>query len=235
MDFWVSLRTYVALKTHGECIFSVPEPTPILRFIHVDNIPVYLTRGGLHASNCIPDDGMAYKTIHNVDIQSHRPVKQINCGPCGVIHDYIPFYFGPLSPMMLQLKTGQVEGYSEGQDPLVYLVSTAQEVCDSGMGFVFSDGHGIAAFTSWFDDLTDLDKIDWDMAKERYWSDNVNDMDRQCRKQAEFLVLKYCDWSLIHEIVVIDSGMKSTVEQVFDQFPTHMRRRVRIDREWYYY
>jgi hypothetical protein len=235
MDFWVSLRTYVALKTHGECIFSVPEPTPILRFIHVDNIPVYLTRGGLHASNCIPDDGMAYKTIHNVDIQSHRPVKQINCGPCGVIHDYIPFYFGPLSPMMLQLKTGQVEGYSEGQDPLVYLVSTVQEVCDSGMGFVFSDGHGIAAFTSWFDDLADLDKIDWDMAKERYWSDNVNDMDRQCRKQAEFLVLKYCDWSLIHEIVVIDSGMKSTVEQVFDQFPTHMRRRVRIDREWYYY
>jgi hypothetical protein len=235
MDFWVSLRTYVALKTNGECIFSVPEPTPILRFIHVDNIPVYLTRGGLHASNCIPDDGMAYKTIHNVDIQSHRPVKQINCGPCGVIHDYIPFYFGPLSPMMLQLKTGQVEGYSEGQDPLVYLVSTAQEVCDSGTGFVFSDGHGIADFTSWFDDLADLDKIDWDMAKERYWSDNVNDMDRQCRKQAEFLVLKYCDWSLIHEIVVIDSGMKSTVEQVFDQFPTHMRRRVRIDREWYYY
>ena len=214
---------------------SVPEPTPILRFIHVDNIPIYLTRGGLHAPNCTPDDGMAYRTIHNVDIQSHRRVKQINCGPCGVIHDFIPFYFGPLSPMMLQLRTGQVEGYSEGQEPLVYLVSTAQEVRDSGTGFAFSDGHGIAAFTSWFDDLVDLDKIDWDMVNERYWADNVNDMDRQRRKQAEFLVHKYCNWSLIHEIIVIDRGMKLKVEQVFDQFPSRMRRRVRIDREWYYY
>jgi hypothetical protein len=213
----------------------VPEPTPILRFIHVDNIPVYLTRGGLHAPNCTPDDGMAYKTIHNVDIQSHRRVKQINCGPCGVIHDYIPFYFGPLNPMMLQLKTGQVEGYFEGQEPLVYLVSTAQEVRDSGTGFVFSDGHGIAAFTSWFDDLADLDKIDWDMVNKRYWADNVNDMDRQRRKQAEFLVHKCCDWSLIHEIVVIDGGIKLKVEQIFHQFPSRMRRRVRIDREWYYY
>lgn len=214
---------------------SVPEPTPILRFIHVDNIPVYLTRGALHAPNCTPDDGMDYKTIHNVDIQTHRRVKQINCGPCGVIHDYIPFYFGPLSPMMLQLKTGQVEGYFEGQEQLVYLVSTVQEVRDSGIGFVFSDGHGIAAFTSWFDDLADLDKIDWDMVNQRYWLDNVDDMDRQRRKQAEFLVHKHCDWSLIHEIVVINDEMKLKVEQVFDQFPSHMRRRVRIDWEWYYY
>lgn len=201
----------------------------------MDNIPVYLKRDGLHAPNCTPDDGMAYKTIHDVDIQSHRRVKQISCGPCGVIHDYIPFYFGPLNPMMLQLKTGQVEGYFEGQEPMVYLVSTAQEVRDSGTGFVFSDGHGIAAFTSWFDDLADLDKIDWHMVNERYWADNVDDMDRQRRKQAEFLVYKYCDWSLIHEIVVIDAGMKLKVEQIFDRFPSRMRRRMCIDREWYYY
>ena len=35
------------------------------------------------------------------------------------MHDYVPFYFGQLSPMLLQLKTNRVAGYTEGQDPLM--------------------------------------------------------------------------------------------------------------------
>ncbi|MCK4390123.1 MAG: DUF4433 domain-containing protein [Desulfobacterales bacterium] len=68
----------------------------------------------------------------------------IPCGPGGVIHDYVSFYFGYLCPMLLQLHTGRVEGYADGQDPIIYLVSTVQTVLESGSGFVFSDGHGIA-------------------------------------------------------------------------------------------
>src|SRR5208337_4601506 len=127
--------------------------------------------------NFEPNDGLEYRTIHNTDIQRQRQTLCLNCGPCGVVHDYIPFYFGYLSPMMLQLKTGQVSGYNEGQEPLIYLVSTVQAVNEAGVDFVFSDGHGIAAFTDWYDDLGELDKVDWDMVYQRYWSDNVNDMD----------------------------------------------------------
>jgi len=36
---------------------------------------------------------------------------------------------------------------------LVYLKSTAQAVVEASCGFVFSNGHGIAAFTDWYDDL----------------------------------------------------------------------------------
>jgi hypothetical protein len=52
-----------------------------------------------------------------------------------------------MSPMMLQLKTGQVAGYNEGQQPLIYLVSSAQVVEAADIRFVFSDGHGLARFT----------------------------------------------------------------------------------------
>jgi hypothetical protein len=183
---------------------AVPNPTPILRFLHVDNLAVVLQRGGLHAPNHTPKDGLAYKTIHNVDIQQERARKKVAVGPGGVIHDYVPFYFGCLSPMLLQLKTGRVAGYTEGQEPLIYLAALAQAVCDSGAEFVFTDGHGIAAFTSWYSDLADLDKVDWDMVHQRYWSDNLNDMDRQRRKQAEFLVHRFCDWSLIRQIRVLN-------------------------------
>jgi len=99
--------------------------------------------------------------------------------------------------MLLQLHTGRVTGYTERQDPLIYLVSTAQAVRSSGTGFVFSDGHGIARFTNWFDKLSDLDKVDWDAVYATIWKDTVDDMDRQRRKQAEFLVHQQCAWDLI--------------------------------------
>ncbi len=78
------------------------------------------------------------------------------------------FFLGYLSPMLLQLKTGRVPGYDEGQEPFIYLVSSAQVVAAAGILFVFSDGHWIAAFTDWYDDLSQLDKADSDKWKEIY-------------------------------------------------------------------
>ena len=209
-------------------------PTPVYRFMHVDNLHVCLQRGGLHAPNYIPEDGQTYKTIHIVDIQNQRRITRVPIGPGGVIHDYVSFYLGYLSPMMFQLKTGRVNGYNEGQEPLVYLVSTVQDVVNSGAGYAFSDGHGLAAYTSWYDDLDDLDKVDWEMVYQRYWSDNLEDMDRQRRKQAEFLVHRFCNWSLIQEIAVFKGQMKSNVERIIGRFPRELHRTVRIRPEWYY-
>jgi hypothetical protein len=137
--------------------------------------------------------------------------------------------------MLLNLKTGRVIGYDDGQEPLIYLVSTAQEIQKHGIPFVFSDGHGIARFTQWFDDLHDLDNIDWDVVNLRYWKDDVNNMDRQRRKQAEFLVHKFCDWSLIKEIVVMNSEVKSEVENIMGQYPQEFQRLIQIRKDWYYY
>jgi hypothetical protein len=212
----------------------VPTPTPIYRIMHVDNLCVCLRRGGLHASNHTPDDGLPYRTIHNTSIQQHRRTTRIPCGPGGVVHDYVPFYFGFRSPMMLQLKTGRVPGYDEGQEPLIYLESTAQVVQKSNRGFVFSDGHGIAVFTKWFDDLKDLGEVDWSMVYQQYWPDHPDDMDRQRRKQAEFLVHEFCDWSLIESLAVIDDKMKKAVECIMRQFPVDVHRKVRVKRDWYY-
>lgn len=213
---------------------AVPNPTPILRFLHIDNLAVVLQRGGLHAPNQTPKDGLVYKTIHNAEIQQERASRKVAVGPGGVIHDYVPFYFGPLSPMLLQLKTGRVVGYTEGQEPLIYLVTTVQAVSQSGAGFVFTDGHGIAAFTSWYSDLADLDKVDWNMVCQQYWSDNINDMDRQRRKQAEFLVHQFCDWSLIQQICVLNTNIKTRVGHILSGFDAGVHRSVVVRPQWYY-
>lgn len=213
---------------------SVPMPTHIVRFLHIDNLPVCLQRQKLHAPNHTPNDGLLYKTIHNIEIQQRRRITRIPCGPGGVIHDYVSFYFGPRSPMLYQLHTGWVEGYNEGQEPLIYLVSTAQAVAASGVDFVFSDGHGIAGFTKWFDNLDDLDELDWQAIYAAYWADDIEHMDRQRRKQAEFLVHRCCDWSLIQEIGVVNQTMRARVEEVMNRFPQELRRPVNVRIDWYY-
>jgi ssDNA thymidine ADP-ribosyltransferase, DarT len=128
----------------------VPASISLFRLVHVDSLPTLLRRAGLHAPNLTPNDGLAYRTIHNSQVQANRQLKALPCGPGGTIHDYVPFYFGPLSPMLLNLKSGRVEGYYEGQEPLIYLVTTVEDVLNSGASYVFSDGHGLATFTSWY-------------------------------------------------------------------------------------
>lgn len=213
----------------------IPIPTPVLRLIHKDNLHLYLSRGGIHAPNHTPDDGLKYRTIHNAEVQSKRGELRIPCGARGCLHDYVAFYFGCLSPMLLNLKTGRVAEYNEGQEPLIYLVSHAQAIRQSGVTFVFSDGHGIASFTQWFDDLQNLDRVDWKVVNLRYWKDTLEDLDRQRRKQAEFLVHQFCAWSLIQEIVVGNDATKSEVENTLRQYPQEMQRAVRINKAWYYY
>jgi len=158
-----------------------PNPTPIFRFIHVENLDTLMRRDALHAPNHVLSDGLPYRFCHDPEVQGARAAVTITVGPGGTIHDYVPFYFGYLSPMMFKLKTGRVAGYDEGQEPLIYLVSTAQAVADAGVGFAFSDGHGLAFITGWFDRLERLEAVDWGMVYQQYWSDNLNDMDRQRR------------------------------------------------------
>jgi hypothetical protein len=212
---------------------NLSKPTQIFRLIHIDNLIMCFHHGGFHAPNHIQDDGMSYKTIHNIDIQEVRSQKSIPCGPGGTVHDYVSFYFGPRSPMLLQLHTGQVAGYNEGQEPLIYIVSTVEEVIQNKLEFSFSDGHGIATFTKWFDDIQDLDKVDWDAVNAKIWKDTLNDMDRQRRKQAEFLVYQFSPLVVVTEIGVLNHSLKQKVETILNNFNLKTIP-VNIHVEWYY-
>ncbi len=213
---------------------KTPDPTPIFRITHIGNLSVLLKRGGLHAANFTPVDGLEYRTIHHTNIQITRHATQVPCGPKGTAHDYVPFYFGAHSPMLYVLKQGGVEGYSEGQRPLIYLATTAQAVEQAGIPFVFTDGHAAMAFTGWFSELTDLDRVDWDATRARYWKDTPDDMDRKRKKQAEFLVHEFLPWDVVVEVGVFDKEMKSRVEHEIARHDPGMKKTVRIQRGWYY-
>lgn len=212
-----------------------PRPDRFLfRIVHIDTLPTLLGRGGLHAPNSTPADGWVHRAIHDTAVQANRSVRTIPCGPGGTIHDYVPFYFGPLSVMLLNLHTGRVAGYEEGQTPIVYLVSSIARVDAARRPWVFSDGHGLAALTSWYERLDDLGEVDWDLVGARYWADRPEDNDRQRRKQAEFLVWKHLPWSAIGGIAVRDETMKTKVEAILAAHPAAGATKVAVKRDWYY-
>ena len=73
------------------------------------------------------------------------------------------------------------------------------------------------------------------MVNQRYWKDSVEDMDRQRRKQAEFLIYESCPWDLIQDITVFNAAAKARVEAILDDFPAGQQKLVNINTGWYYY
>jgi hypothetical protein len=211
-----------------------PKQIWLYRLIHIDNLSVLLSRDALHAPNATPQDGLAYRPIHDVSVQEGRRIQPVPCGPGGSVHDYVPFYFGTHSPMLLKLKSGQVDGFHEGQEPLLYLVTRLDDVLAAGARFVFSDGHGLARFTDWFDQVTDLDRVDWRLVGERFWRDTHDDNDRMRRKQAEFLVWHSLPWSAIYGIATFSDTARERTAAVLARFPHRHQPELKTIRGWYY-
>lgn len=213
---------------------NVLENTPIYRIIHIDNLPAYLSRLRIHAPNHMPNDGLAWRSIEDKSVQGNRYTRALAIGPGGTILDYVPFYFGPLSPMLLRLATHWEVDYDGPQEDIIYLVSTVQEMIEGEHDFVFSDGHGLAGFSSWYVDTKDLCELDWPTIYAKIWKDTSADNDRKRRKQAEFLVHRSCGWNRILEIGVMTERAMNTVNAVLNTHKDVKAPPVCIRNDWYY-
>lgn len=213
---------------------NVLENTPIFRIIHIDNLHVYLKRSRLHAPIHMPKDDLKWTGIEDKTVQAGRYTKALAKGPGGNILDYVPFYFGPLSPMLLRLATHCRVDYDGPQDDIIYLVSTVQEMIAGNCEYVFSDGHGLAGFSSWYVDTKDFSELDWPVIYAKIWKDMPADNDRKRRKQAEFLVHQSCGWSSILEIGVMTERAMNAVSAVLNAHEDVKAPPVHIRNDWYY-
>ena len=79
--------------------------------------------------------------------------------PGGRFSEYIPFYFGPRSPMLYQIATGFDGVQKFPQEEIIYIVSRMDIIKKEGLVFVFTDGHARATITSFFN-IDELDKLE---------------------------------------------------------------------------
>ena len=136
-------------------------PTWIYHMTDVGNLRSILTAGQLVSLNGLRREQHDFTNIAYETLQDRRATKQVSCGPGGVLHDYVPFYFGPRSPMLFVIKQGRVASYLGGQRSVVHLATTVEAIQQTGARFVFTDGHAIMELSRFYEDLSDLTKVDW--------------------------------------------------------------------------
>ena len=206
--------------------------TGIYHITHVDNLVGVVEVGGLWCDREAGARGLTKVGIAHQHIKVRRAQRHVPLGPGGTLDDFVPFYFAPRSPMLYSIHNGYVEGYSEGQRNVIHLESSAETISDSEASFVFTDGHAEMNLSEFFDELDDLDKIDWEIMKETYWADTDEDGDRKRRRQAEFLVHRFVPWRLIARIGVFDMAMAEHVTEILGDVAA--KPLVTVERGWYY-
>jgi len=187
----------------------------IFRIVHRDNVP-WILENGIHCANSAvqaPD----YRTIGNPDIIEKRQHREVPVPPGGNLSDYVPFYFTPYSPMMLNIKTGYAGVAKVPNDEIVIFVSSLHKLADIGHAFVFTDRHAYLRSADFYRDVEDLQHIDWALLRNRDFKRNPDDPEKVERYQAEALVHQHLPVAAMIGAVCYTEPVEIQTKQLLDE------------------
>jgi hypothetical protein len=201
--------------------------------VHFDNLE-YLLRNGMCTQNhelADPD----YIAIGDPILIPKRNVYQVKIiPPGGNLGDYVPFYFWGHSPMLYRIKTGYNVQKRNQADIVFVVCSIANIVEHCPNRWCFTDGHAKAYITEFFNSVDNLDKVDWDAVRSQQWTDSLDDLDRQRKKQAEFFVKDYVPVACIKSVAVYNQQRKDQVEAILQRLGLEIPVKVDTKRQLYY-
>lgn len=207
-----------------------PEKALIWRIVHRDNVP-WILDNGIHCRNSQVYDPN-YVEIGNPDLIDKRAHRDVPVGPGGTLSDYIPFYFTPFSPMMYNIKTGYGGIRKRSNEEIVILVSSLHRVHKLGLPFAFTDRHAYPPLARYFDNLGQLDAIDWTLIQRRDFQRNPDDPEKVERYQAEALVYQQLPIKGLVGIVCYNDQIKSKIDN--DVTKRGLQLDVRAMPRWYF-
>ncbi len=159
---------------------------------HIENLPSILEHGLLAHGNLYQKED-----ISNREVNDRRSLRDPIYGKR--IHDYVPFYFSPRNAMLYALR--------EMQNNIVILEIKREVILADGT--LFTDGNASSGGTSFSNDLSELDMIDWKCINAKYWLDFS---DGRRKKMAEVLVPNFVSIDDIEVILCNNHNLKSVVD-----------------------
>ncbi len=206
---------------------------PIYHITHLRNLEAILDAGSMQADAKVRQQAAAPIVIGHSHIKERRLAIPVDCGPRGCVGDYVPFYFCRRSPMLYVISKNAIEGYDEGQGPIIYLASSTERIVHEGLRFVFTDGNASTrGVTAFFEDLGQIDRVDWPLMEAQMWNDTQKDPDRCRRRAAEFLVHDSVPFAVIERLATMTKTMQETVRRALAA--RGIVREVDVRRGWYY-
>jgi len=210
---------------------DILKPIWLYRITHFNNL-LYILKHGLYTQQS-PMADLNYISIGDTSLINYR--SQINAidPPGGNLSEYIPFYFGPRSPMLYQIAKGDDLVLKHNQESIIYLISSFQQVKLHQLMYFFTDGHARSNTSTCYNSEADLLKIDKDTVYASYWKSDETDLHRQQKKQAEFLIKNHVPISCIEYIGVFNENAKQNVIHLLQQENIKIKIRVSPDKLYY--
>jgi hypothetical protein len=184
----------------------------LYRITHLQNIPHILQRGITHINS--PNRNQEYVPIGDSSLINSRTAFPIPNGRR--LGDYIPFYFGTRMPMLYVIQNGFNGVQVIAPKDIVYCVTTVHHVQQTGLQYVFTDGHAVDGLSSFYfpDDIQNIENIiDKKAISSKYWKDE-KDLDLKRRKEAEFLILGDLPANAIEGFAVYTAATAAIIEQM---------------------
>lgn len=191
-----------------------PQKALIWRIVHLSNIP-WILDNGLHCGNS-QQQSPVWEPIGSAELIDKRASHPVPVPPYGCLNDYVPFYFTPFSPMLLNIKSGRGVVQRANQD-IVILVSSLPKVAQLKLDFVFTDMHAYYQWANFYSDLDDLDKIDWQILQKRDFARDINDLAKFERYQAEALIKNHCPIEALVGIACYNNKVEQLLKQQVKQ------------------
>lgn len=176
-------------------------------FTDVHNLDSII-KNGLLCTNEKNRRGINHKNIANMGIQERRARMVVPVGPKGTVHDYVPFYFSSINPMLLTLLNQK----NVDQNHIIYFCIRIQRLEKDDAVFTNASAN-TAVSPSFFDEISNLDELDWKSIDSRRWSMDTDE--EKHRKMAEVLIKECVRIEEIDAVVVYNRDVKRLVEAVF--------------------
>lgn len=206
-----------------------PQKALIWRIVHRNNIP-WILDNGLYCGNS-QVQSPHWEPIGSAELIAKRATHPVPIAPYGCLNDYVPFYFTPFSPMLMNIKSGRGVVQRPNQD-IVILVSSLHKVEQLHLDFVYTDMHAYYQWASYYSDLSDLDKLDWPILQNRDFARDLNDPAKFERYQAEALVKTHCPIEALLGIACFNNQVELELKQQIAQ--RNLNLNVFVRSGWYF-
>jgi len=177
-------------------------------FTHIDNIKSIIENNGLLSTNIKNQYNIGHHNIASMSIQNRRSEMSVPVGPGGVVHDYVPFYFATINPMLLGLLNRKVVD----QPYICFIAVSIEKLLDKKV--VFTNASANANYLpDFYDNPKDLNKLEWRLIDSKRWGEKSEE-ERHLR-MAEVLVYEKVPLEWIDSFIVFNSICKNQIEDSY--------------------
>lgn len=181
------------------------------RITHIDNIPHIVRCGIVRADSPLRDSN--YVSIGDSRVIQSRGERLVKGHK---LNEYIPFYFGPRSPMLYVIQHGYNGVQRVEPEKIVYCVVRLDDIISNRIDCVFTDGHALSALTSFYEaeKLSQINEIiKYNDVYSSRW-DIEDDIDLKRRKEAELLIKSDLPAQFIRGFVVYNNIAKQKLMEL---------------------